>query len=161
MKNYVVGVGVALLVVSGPVSVSAQSVSIGGDVPTPITLAVADVAKLAQHTVTVQTSAGSVKYTGAKMADVLGLAGLKLDDASRPANGLRYVVVGAVDPFRLVVSLLEFDPAVAPADAILAITSSGAPLPKGDGAFRLVMASDKRATRWVKAVNSVQVATVP
>jgi len=134
-----------------------QTLTVKGDIPKEVGLSVKALAALPQHSATVKTSSGQVTYSGPFVHDVMGAVGLKLDDANRQQNAVRYVFLSASDGFNLVVSLLEFDPGVSTNESIVAITSNGKPLPPSDGFFRLIIGSDKRATRWVKLLTVMDV----
>jgi hypothetical protein len=71
-----------------------------------------------------------------------------------------YVVAAAEDGYRVVFSLAELDASVRDSEALVADTVDGTPLPDGEGPFRLIVPSDKRASRWVRMLRSVTISRI-
>ena len=97
------------------------------------------------------------RYTGVAFVDLLTQAGVLLGKAPRGKNLTRYVLVQAVDGYQAVFSLLEMDPEFAKEVVLLAYLVDGKPLAAGEGPFRIVAPADKKQTRWVRQLVSIQV----
>jgi DMSO/TMAO reductase YedYZ molybdopterin-dependent catalytic subunit len=148
MKRVVVGL--STLILSSTLAAQTGRVSVAGDVPKPVALSIEELEKLPQESLTVELEGQKVTFSGPSVHAVLGLAGLKLDDPSRPINRTRHVIVGGADGYTAAYGLLEFDPGVTATNAIVALKRNGNALDASEGPLRLVTSGDKRATRWVK-----------
>jgi len=140
---------------------AAQSFDLKGDVPTPKTFSAADLQKLPRNSATVQVSGTKVKYEGVSLVDLFKAAGLLFDEATKPTNLIRYVVVQGTDKYRVVFAVPEFDPSLTNKLVILADTKDGKPLSSAEGPFHVIVADEKRQMRWVKFAESMTVVRVP
>lgn len=96
---------------------------------------------------------GDARCEGALLTDVLAAAGTP----SGPDIGY---VVAAPDGFRATLSSAELFSAVQPQPIYIVDQCNGQPL--GDqGAFKLVVANDTIAERWVKSVSSINIIRAP
>ncbi len=134
--------------------------TVSGDVPTPLTLDQADLAKLPRVEVQTKDRAGhDAAYAGPTLATLMRAAGLKFDPATMPAKGAMasYIVIGARDGYEVVFALGEIDPTVSNQTIILADTKDGQPLSPAEGPWRVIVPGDKRPARSVRQVNAVTV----
>src|SRR5450755_5009954 len=88
----------------------AQSLTIGGDVTTPLTLTKDDLAKLPRTTVTMNDEGSSTVYEGVLLYDVLKKAGAPLDKQLMGKALASYVLAEARDGYQVVYALAEIDP---------------------------------------------------
>jgi DMSO/TMAO reductase YedYZ molybdopterin-dependent catalytic subunit len=137
---------------------SAATITVGGDVPRPVTLTTAELAKLPRRTVRASDHGKPpATYEGTPLAEVLRRAGLTLGRDLRGARLTSYVLVEAADGYRVVFALPELDSAFTDKVVLLADQVDGRPLPPDAGPLRLVVPDEKRAARWVRQVKAVQV----
>ncbi len=70
-----------------------------------------------------------------------------------------YVLVTARDGYRVVFALPELDPDFSDASKqiILADTADGKPLSEKQGPLRVVVPQEKKAARWIRMVETIEV----
>jgi DMSO/TMAO reductase YedYZ molybdopterin-dependent catalytic subunit len=131
---------------------------IGGDIPTPLTLKVEDLAKMPRQTIVLQEADGSkTEYEGVALIEVLKRAGAPVGKNLR-GNGLAtYVVAKAHDGYQVVYSLAELDPELTEGRFIVADKRDGKPLFGYQGPFRIVAGSDKAAARSVRMLDEIDI----
>jgi hypothetical protein len=66
-----------------------------------------------------------------------------------------YVVVEALDKYRVIFALPELDAAFTDRGVLLADRRDNQPLPTVEGPLRLVIPDEKRHARWVRQVVSI------
>lgn len=155
-------VGVLLL---SPSRVCAQTTAavaelrIGGDVPTPLVLTVADLKKMPRKTLSVANphNKKTETYEGVLLEELLNRAGAPQGEKLRGPLMATYVIAEAEDGYRVVFSLAELDSGILESDVIVADTMDGAPLATKQGPFRLVAPHEKRPARWVRMLKSITV----
>ncbi|GEM_PF-996574 len=158
--------GIAVLLFAAmPAIVAAQApaaatLSITGAVERPLTLTVADLAKMPRASVEVRSRQGTVTYTGVLLFEVLKLAGAPVGERLRGPYLASYVVAEARDGYRVLFSLPEIDPGFTDAKVLVADHANGKELGGERGPFRLVPA-DKSAHRAVRMLQRLEVATLP
>lgn len=134
------------------------ALSVSGEVLTPLSLTVEDLAKLPQSKLRAKDRDNNEhEYTGVAMAELLKAAGVTLGGQLRGENLAKYVLVTAADNYQVLYALPELDPEFTNDVVLLAITVDGKPLPKGEGPFRLVNPSDKKHARWIREIRSIKV----
>lgn len=159
---------VAILAVccaSGPTALAqatgaaAARLEVTGAVKTPLSLSLADLKAMPRKTVRVNGQNGQAAqvYEGVALAELLQRAGVPQGGDQAGPWMAAYVVAGAADGYRAVFSLAELNAGIGGVEALVADTLDGAPLGEGQGPFRLVVPSDKRAARWVRMLQSVRV----
>jgi DMSO/TMAO reductase YedYZ molybdopterin-dependent catalytic subunit len=116
---------------------------------------------LPRRTVAVKERAGTARYEGVLLADVLRRAGVPLGGHLRGPRVAQYVLVEAADGYRAVFALAEVDPGVTDRVVLLADRRQGQPLPEGVGPYRLVVPDDKIHARWVRQVTRITVQRPP
>ncbi|RYU93656.1 molybdopterin-binding protein [Emticicia agri] len=139
----------------------AASISISGEVLTPLTLTKADLAnyKSASHK-SKDKDGKEHEYKGVALVEVLEKAGVTLGGKLRGENLAKVVLVQAADGYEVVYSLPELDPEFSNNTVLLVAEKDGAPLAAGEGPFRLVAPQDKKQARWIREVRSIKVVFV-
>jgi hypothetical protein len=140
-----------------PAAPSAR-VTIGGDVGKAFSLTAADLKTMSRTTVkVVDDGARTTVYEGVLLGDVLARAGAPLGrDLSGPALAT-YVLVTATDGYQVVFAIAEVDPAMSGSEIIVADSINGTPLTGDQGSMRIVAPHDKRAARWVRMLQRIEV----
>lgn len=136
-----------------------STITIGGDVTTPLTLSVADLEKMPQTTLRVVNphSHQPEAYQGVPLDTLLQQAGVPHGEAIRGKWMTAYVLATAADGYRAVYSLAELDSAFLDSDVLVADQMNGAPLGASEGPLKLVAPHDKRPARWVRMLKSITV----
>lgn len=96
------------------------------------------------------------RFEGVALLELLRQAGAPVDKSLRGPALSQCVVVNAADGYRVVFALAEFDTEFGNAGAVLADRRDGKALDAKEGPFRLVIAREKRAGRWVRQVNQIE-----
>ncbi|MCC7009935.1 MAG: molybdopterin-dependent oxidoreductase [Acidobacteria bacterium] len=134
-----------------------RTLSIGGDVATPLTLGVDALKTLPRTTVEVQGDGRTLRYEGVLLAELLARAGVPLGADLRGDAVASYIVASASDGYRAVFSLAEVDPAFTHNDVIVADTVDGKPLFAYQGPVRIVAPKDAREARSVRMLQRIDV----
>jgi sulfite dehydrogenase len=100
---------------------------------------------------------GNVTWTGARLKDILGMAGLKAGSVDVSFNGLDTPPLPTVPDF---VKSLPMDKALED-DIIVAYEMNGAPLPMLNGFPARLIVPGWYATYWVKALSEITVLSKP
>lgn len=135
------------------------SIALTGEVASPKTVTAADLAKLPPASIRASDHGQpEATFEGARVADVLALAGLQLN--LRGPGLMRYAVAKARDGYRVLYSLSEFDSAFVETPAIVAWKKNGVALDTVAGPCRIVVASQKRPARWIRMLTEIEVGKV-
>lgn len=130
---------------------------VGGDVPRPLELTAAEIARLPRQTVRVKDHDGKEsEYEGVPLVEMLKAAGVKFGDDLRGPALATYLLVEAADGYRVVFALPELDPASTDRAILVADRRDGKPLDAKEGPMRIVIPDEKRHSRWVRQVISLQ-----
>lgn len=152
------------LFLCAPLSNFAQnttSISVSGEVLTPLTLTRDDLSNYKAVTHKAKDHDGKEhEYKGVALVEVLEKAGVALGGKLRGENLTKVVLVQAADGYQVVYSLPELDPEFTNNTVLLVAEKDGAPLPTGEGPFRLVAPQDKKQARWIREVRSIKVVFV-
>lgn len=132
---------------------SSPSVIFAGAFQNPVTFDRAQLATLPREQVEGDDHGTKGSWNGVRMLELLRKAGAPMDLA-------KVVLVTAADGYRVAFALAEFDPAFGNSTAILADTRDSKPLDEKEGPFRLVIADEQRAGRWVRQVVRVELIDV-
>lgn len=96
-------------------------------------------------------------YSGVPIRDLVERAGAPMGDKLRgPALRLVVLVEGS-DGYGAAFALAEFDEAFGGETALLADQVDALPPPVNSGPLRLIVPGDKKAARWVRMVNRIEV----
>ncbi len=137
------------------------SVSISGEVLTPLNLTKEDLAAYKPLTHKTKDKDGKEhEYKGVALVEVLEKAGVTLGAKLRGENLTKIVLVQAADGYEVVYSLPELDPEFSNNTVMLVTEKDGAPLPSGEGSFRLITPQDKKQARWIREIRSIKVVFV-
>lgn len=96
-------------------------------------------------------------FKGVKLFDLLDSAGVTLGKELHGKNLAKYVLVSAVDEYRVIFALPEIDPDFSSQTILLAYQVDGKPLPEGDGPFRLIVPGDKKHARWIRQISTIKI----
>jgi DMSO/TMAO reductase YedYZ molybdopterin-dependent catalytic subunit len=134
-----------------------QTLRVSGDVSTPLLLTPDQFAALPQATVEWKTERGAVGYQGVWLHELLKKAGVPSGHELRGAKLASYLVAKGADGYRVVFSVAELNPEVGGSTVLVARAAGAKPLGEKEGPYRLVVASDKRASRSVRMLTELQV----
>lgn len=136
----------------------APTISVTGEVATPLTLTVQDLASYGKVSAKVKDRDGKEhEFTGVALIAILEKAGVTTGSKLRGENLAKYVLVQAADGYEVILSLPEIDPEFTDQTIILATAKDGAPLPSGEGPFRIIVPNDKKQARWIREVRAVKI----
>jgi DMSO/TMAO reductase YedYZ molybdopterin-dependent catalytic subunit len=136
----------------------APTVSVSGEVVTPLTLTVQDLTSYEKASTKVKDRDGKEhEFTGVALVAILEKAGVTTGTRLRGENLAKYVLVQAADGYEVILSLPEIDPEFTNQTIILATAKDGAPLPSGEGPFRIIVPNDKKQARWVREVRAIKI----
>jgi DMSO/TMAO reductase YedYZ molybdopterin-dependent catalytic subunit len=141
--------------------VSAQTSNtlvISGDIPSPLTLKIEDLARMPRQTVSVPDRDGTkIEYEGVLLLEILQRAGATLGKDLRGKALASYVLAKARDGYQVVLTLAEVHPEFANESILVADKRNGKPLPADQGPLRLICANDKEGARSVRMLETLQV----
>ena len=154
-----------VLALAGLVSIAAvqtpapapSTLTVAGDVSTPLTMAAADLKAMPRKQVEMKNEGRTVVYEGVLVAEILKRAGVPLGTDLRGNAMATYVVASASDGYQVLFSLPELDPAFTSNDIIIADTIDGKPLFAYQGPLRIVTPKDARATRSIRMLQRLEV----
>ena len=137
------------------------ALTVTGEVKPELKLTLTDLEGLTNSTVTLaEGNGGSSKYEGVFLDQVLRRAGVPLGEGLR-GDALRLcVLVKAADDYKAAFALAELDPGVTDKKVLLAFRRNGKGLDAEAGPLRLVIADEKRHSRWVRRVTELEVIRV-
>lgn len=135
-----------------------QTLSVTGEVATPLTLTRQDLAAYKPVTAQVKDRDNKLhEFKGVALFEVLEKAGVTTGSKLRGENLAKYLLIGAADGYEVVYSLPEIDPEFTDQMVLLAFEKDGRPLPTGEGTFRLIAPHDKKQARWVRELRTIKV----
>jgi len=137
---------------------TAQSVTVGGEVTTPLTLTAADVSAMPRSTAIAKDKQGTPHtFQGVSLADIFKKAGVTTGRDLRGDNLAKYVLVTCADNYQVVFSLAELDSSFTDRVVILADQMEGKPLPAGTGPFRVIVPGEKKPARNCFQVTAIDI----
>lgn len=137
---------------------TAQSVTVGGEVVTPLTLSAADLSAMPRTTAIAKDKQGAPhSFEGVALAEIFKKAGVTTGRDLRGENLAKYVLVTCADNYQVVFSLAELDSSFTDRVVILADKVEGKPLPAGTGPFRIVVPGEKKPARNCFQVLSIDI----
>ena len=146
----------AFLVLS--LTTTAQSITVGGEVTTPLTLTAADLTAMPRSTAIAKDKQGTPHtFSGVALADIFKKAGVTTGRDLRGENLAKYVLVTCADNYQVVFSLAELDSSFTDRVVILADQVEGKPLLAGTGPFRIVVPGEKKPARNCFQVLSIDI----
>ena len=136
------------------------SVRVSGAGLKTLTLTAADLRSMPRASARTESNGIVTTYEGVWVAEVMKKAGVPLGDRLRGAALSTYVLAEASDGYQVLFSLGELDPDMSGGQVLLADQANGASLFGETGAFRLVVASDKRGARSVRMLSELQIVSL-
>ncbi len=135
-----------------------QKLSVSGEVATPLELSRDDLAAFpALKHVYKDREGREHEFKGVALIDVLQKAGVTTGAKLRGENLTKLILVQAGDGYEVIYSLAEVDPEFSASQVLLVYEKDGAPLPSGEGPFRLVAPQDKKQARWIREVRTIKI----
>ena len=111
--------------------------------------------------VTVEDDSGqSSDYTGVPISKLLESVGVPLGKSVRGERLSDFVMVRALDGYRVLFSLAETDPTFRERTLLICYRKDSGPLPGKEGPLRAVVADEKRHARWVRQVTAIELGRV-
>lgn len=135
----------------------APSIAVTGAVKQPLTLTAPDLGAMPRAKAVTDNNGIQTTYEGVWLSDVLKKAGVALGPALRGPALAGYIVASAADGYQVVFSIGELDPDMTSGQYLLADTANGKPMFGENGAFRLVIPTDKRGARSVRLLTKIEV----
>ena len=133
------------------------TLTVSGDIPSPLTLKADDLAKMPRQTVSVTDSDGSkIEYEGVLLRDILKQAGAPLGKDLRGKALASYVLAKAKDGYVVAFTLGELDTAFGNESIVIADKRDGKPLFGYQGPLRLVCPNDKAGARSVRMLETLE-----
>jgi DMSO/TMAO reductase YedYZ molybdopterin-dependent catalytic subunit len=137
---------------------AAVTLTIGGDVTTPLTLTPAELKTLPRTSVQVKDDDGkTTTYEGVLVGELLKRAGAPVGPALRGNAISTYIVAAAKDGYQAVFSIAELDPVFTGSKIMVADTADGKPLFEYQGPLRIVCPTDTRGARSIRMLERINV----
>lgn len=138
---------------------SGQMLSVGGEVPTPLSLDSKALASMTRQEVQFKDHSGNdVAYSGVPLAEILQRAGAPIgNNQMHGPNAALYVLAEAKDGYRVVYGLAELDPDITDRNVIVADRCDGQPLNDREGPLRIIITGEKKQARWIRQLTSLVV----
>lgn len=134
------------------------TLSITGEVATPLLLNLNDLASFKQITQKVKDRDGEEhEFKGVALIELLQKAGVTTGSKLRGENLAKYLLITAADGYEVLYALAEIDPEFTDQVIMLAVEKDGAPLKSGEGPFRIITPNDKKPARWIREVRTIEV----
>lgn len=138
---------------------TAATLTVSGEVATPLELKVQDLAAMKQVSQKVKDRDGKEhEFKGVALIEILEKAGVTTGARLRGENLAKYVLITAADGYKVLYALAEIDPEFTDQVILLATEKDGQPLPSGEGPFRIVKPNEKKPARWIREVRSIKIA---
>ena len=118
----------------------------------PVTVALTGIER---RTVVTQDRGLRAEFEGVALLDVLIKAGVPFE-LRGPAMA-RVVIASAPDGYRVAYAIAELDPGFTDQIVLIADRRDGKPLLPDTGPLQIIVPNDKRAGRWVRQVNKIEV----
>jgi hypothetical protein len=143
---------------SGPEQAVPDIFTVSGDIPSPLVLKAADLAKMPREKASIPEQDGtSVEYEGVLLREILKRAGAPAGKELRGDALATYVLAKARDGYRVVFTLAEVASEFADETILVADKRDGKPLFGYQGPFRLVCPHDKAGARSVRMLQELQI----
>jgi len=144
-------------VLAAQADAGAATLTVTGDVKTPLSLTPADLKAMPRTRLDVNDEGRTVVYEGVLVGEILKRAGSPAGPEMRGGAVASYVVASASDGYQVVFSLAELDPGFTSNDIIVADTLDGKPLFAYQGPLRIIAPKDSRAARSVRMLQRLEV----
>jgi len=141
-----------------PAATTDAVVKVSGEVLTPLTLSLTDLATMPRTEVSAKDKQGaSHTFSGVALAEIFKKAGVTTGKQLRGENLAKYVLVTCADNYQIVFSLAELDSSFTDRVVILADQMEGKPLPAGVGPFRIIVPGEKKPARNCFQVTAIAI----
>ena len=141
-----------------PDKAASGTLTVRGDLPSPLSLTTTDLEKMPRQTVSVSDQDGTkVSYEGVPLREVLQRAGAPMGKQLRGKALSTYIVAKAHDGYQVVFTLAELDSAFANESILIADKRDGKALFGYQGPMRLICANDKAGARSVRMLEVLEV----
>lgn len=138
---------------------NAVTLSISGEVTTPLELKIQDLSAMKQISHKVKDRDGKEhEFKGVALIEILEKAGVTTGAKLRGENLAKYVLITAADGYEVLYALAEIDPEFTDQVIMLATEKDGRPLTSGEGPFRIITPKDKKPARWIREVRRIKIA---
>ena len=113
---------------------------------------------LPRQTVTADDHGTKITFEGVLLRDVLASAGVPLGEKLHGPTALAsFVLATARDNYQVTFSIAELDAGFTDQIILLADRRNGKPLDGNAGPLQIVVPHDKRAGRWIRQINRLEV----
>ena len=113
---------------------------------------------LPRRTVTADDHGTRITFEGVLVRDVLAKAGVALGEKLHGPTALTsFVLATAADNYKVIFSIAELDAGFTDQIILLADRRDGKPLDANAGPLQIVVPHEKRAGRWIRQVNRLEV----
>ncbi len=138
---------------------AAAALTVGGDIPKPLSLALDDLKHMPRNTVHVKNEHADKDevYEGVLLSAILRQAGAPQGGQIRGKAMATTVLAEGADGYQVVFSIEELDADFQVADVLVADMLDGAPFGDKLGPLRLIAPRDKRPARWVRMLRSIRI----
>jgi hypothetical protein len=148
----------ALVGICAGLALAQATLSVSGDVSTPLSLTAEDLAKMPRETVTIPDQDGTkIVYEGVLLREILKRAGAPAGKELRGKALTSYVLAKAHDGYQVIFTLGELDPAFGNGPILVADKRNGKALFEYQGPFRLVCGNDKAGARSVRMLETLEI----
>ena len=134
-----------------------DAIQVGGAVTQPLTLTMADLARMPRASVKATIHEVETTYQGVWLADVLKKAGVPQGKDLRGKALAGYVLAQGQDGYQVLFSVAELDPGFVDNQILLADQANGKPLSSKEGPFRLIVPKDKPGARSLRMLTKLEV----
>lgn len=135
-----------------------SSITVTGDVATPLTLKAEDLAAMPREKAIIPDQDGTkVEYEGVPLREILKKAGAPLGGQLRGSALTTYVLAKAADGYQVVYSLGEIDASFGNAKILVVDKRDGKSLFDYQGPFRIVCPDDTAGARSVRMLATLEV----
>ena len=112
---------------------------------------------LQRRTIVTEDRGVRVEFQGFALRDVLIEAGIPFGDALKGPALTRVIIASARDGYRVAYAIAELDATFTDQVVLVADRRDGRPLLPDTGPLQVVVPNDKRAARWIRQVNKIEV----
>jgi len=138
-----------------------QQIVVKGDIPKPLTLTAAELAKMPHSPATVLEGDNVLTYQGVLLSDILKQAGIPTGDQIKGAELTGIVIAKGKDGKRVAFAYAELDPSIGGAGVIVADQLAGMPIPAPHGPLHLVVSTDRGNARSIDGLQEIQLMHIP
>lgn len=140
---------------------ASNTLVISGDIPSPVTLKLEDIAAMPHVTAVIAQENGKpVAYQGVLLRDVLLKARAPFGGELRGKNLTTYILAKAHDGYQVIFTLAELDAQFASESIFVVNKRDGGPLQEDQGPLRLMCPGDKSGARGVRMLESLDIVRV-